>query len=150
MKILMVCLGNICRSPLAHGILEKLVNEKKLDWEIDSAGTSKWHNGEGPDPRSVAVAHKNNLDISRQISRSVSSSDLDYYDYIFAMDKSNLKDLQELANPEQLNKIHLFLPFGKVEETDEVPDPYYTLGFDYVFNLINQANKKILEILLSS
>lgn len=147
MKILMVCLGNICRSPLAHGIMEKLVEENKLDWEIDSAGTSKWHNGEGPDPRSIAVAFKNNLDISNQISRSISKYDLQHYDYIFAMDKNNLKDIQEIAQPDQLHKLHLFLPFGKVEETDEVPDPYYTLGFDYVFELINQANKNILDIL---
>ncbi len=145
----MVCLGNICRSPLAHGIMEKLVADKNLDWEIDSAGTSKWHNGEGPDPRSIAVAHKNNIDISRQVSRSISKMDLEYYDYIFAMDRSNLKDIKELAQENQLHKIHLFLPFGKVEEIDEVPDPYYTLGFDYVYDLINQANKNIVEILIN-
>jgi len=144
----MVCLGNICRSPLAHGIMEKMANDQKLNWEIDSAGTSGWHNGGAPDPRSIEVAKKNNLDISRQVSRVLTKADLEYYDYIFAMDKNNLKDIQELAEHDQLKKIHLFLPFGEVEETEEVPDPYYTLGFDHVYDLINRANKTILKKLM--
>src|SRR5690606_39945956 len=93
MKILMVCLGNICRSPLAEGILQTKAQQRGLDWEVDSAGTSGWHNGEGPDERSVETARKYGLDISQQKSRKLRSSDIDYFDRIYVMDDQNLNDV---------------------------------------------------------
>jgi len=144
-KILMVCLGNICRSPVAHGVMQSLVAQESLNWEIDSAGTSGFHDGEHPDPRSMASAKKNGIDISQQISRKVTTADLDYFDYIFVMDKNNLKDVERIATEEQKQKIHLFLEYGEIEDPIEVPDPYYSDGFDYVYGLIEKASKTILN-----
>ncbi|MDO8993087.1 MAG: low molecular weight protein-tyrosine-phosphatase, partial [Daejeonella sp.] len=90
MKILMVCLGNICRSPLAHGILEHLVRQKGLNWEIDSAGTGGWHVGQQPDSRSIAIAKKYGLDISGQSCRKFDTSDFERFDQILVMDYNNL------------------------------------------------------------
>lgn len=143
MKILMVCLGNICRSPIAQGVMENIVQDENLDWKIDSAGTSSFHAGEGPDPRSVEVAKQNNIDISSQRSREITKQDLSDFDYIFAMDKSNYRDIEKMCNEDQKSKLKLFLKFGDSENIDEVPDPYYTLGFDHVFELINTACKNI-------
>ena len=144
----MVCLGNICRSPLAQGIFEDIANKKNLNCEIASAGTSSFHAGEKPDPRSIAVAEENGLDITAQRSQELVASDLDYYDIIFVMDKSNYRDAISLATTEeQKKKIKLFLEFGE-SEVEEVPDPYYTKGFDYVFKLINDASSVICEKLV--
>ncbi len=140
----MVCLGNICRSPVAHGVFDHLCKENGLDWEIDSAGTSGWHDGESPDRRSIESARKNGIDISRQISRRVTQQDLDYFDYIFVMDKSNLQNVMKIANENQAQKIHLFLEYGDSKDPIEVPDPYYTHGFDYVFDLIKNASEVII------
>lgn len=148
MKILMVCLGNICRSPLAQGIMEEIVKDKNLDWIIDSAGTSSFHSGSGPDPRSVEVAKINNIDIAAQRSREITKEDLDHFDYIFAMDKSNFKDILKMCDEAQAAKLKLFLDFGESTETDEVPDPYYTLGFDYVYDLILKACNNISQKLM--
>ena len=139
MKILMVCLGNICRSPLAQGVMEQIAEKNDLNCEIASAGTSSFHVGDKPDPRSIAVASKNGIDITEQRSRLLTIEDLDYYDYVFVMDKSNQRDAMKLAKTnEQKEKIHLFLELGD-SEVMEVPDPYYTEGFDYVFQLISDA-----------
>ena len=91
----MVCLGNICRSPLAHGILEDMLDADRF--EVQSAGTGAWHVGNKPDPRSIEVAAKNNIDISRQKAKQFSTKDFEIYDYIFVMDKSNYKDVIKLA-----------------------------------------------------
>jgi len=144
-KILMVCLGNICRSPIAHGIMDHICKSKNLHWNIDSAGTSGWHNGEGPDPRSTEVAQKNGIQIASQISRQILPSDFEFYDYIFAMDKSNLINIKKLAPQGQEHKIKLFLSFAEIDERDEVPDPYYSGGFDYVYGLIEKACINIIE-----
>lgn len=135
----MVCLGNICRSPIAQGVMETIVEDKNLNWKIDSAGTSSFHAGEGPDPRSVSIAKKNNIDISNQRSREITKQDLSDFDYIFAMDKSNFKDIEKMCDSSQISKVKLFLEFGDMKDPLEVPDPYYTLGFEHVFNLINTA-----------
>lgn len=101
MKILMVCLGNICRSPLAHGILEHLAKENGLDWEIDSAGTGSWHIGHKPDRRSIAVAKSYGVDISSQRARQFEINDFDRYDFIFVMDENNYKDVIALAKSQE-------------------------------------------------
>lgn len=135
MKLLMVCLGNICRSPMAEGIMQNLVKKQNLNWEIDSAGTGSWHIGHGPDKRSVSTANRHGIDISKQICRQFAIEDFDHFDLIVVMDKSNLSDVRALArNKTDLEKIELLLP-GK-----EVPDPYLNNDlFEPVFNLIEKA-----------
>jgi len=138
-KILMVCLGNICRSPLAEGILKSKLPH--TSFFIDSAGTSGFHSGEAPDPRSIEVARKNNIDISQQKSRPFRAYDLEVFDVIFVMDKSNLYDVLRYAqNEEERQKVKLILDYPSAK-VDEVPDPYYggEDGFDYVFQLLDDA-----------
>jgi protein-tyrosine phosphatase len=143
MKILMVCLGNICRSPLAEGIMQHLVDEQGLDWKIDSAGTGGWHVGEGPDRRAVRTAHKHGIDISRQICRQFSSSDFTDFDHIYVMDKFNRSDVLAMAPNEQAaDKVKLLLG------NKEVPDPYYDEDmFEPVFELIERGCKDIIKTL---
>ena len=141
MKLLMVCLGNICRSPLAHGIMETLVKEQGLDWQVDSAGTGNWHVGEPPDRRSIRTARAHGIDISDQVCRLFRVSDFDTYDHIFVMDKNNLSDILAMArNKEDEKKVNLLLG-DKI-----VPDPYYddTL-FEPVFNMIEDGCKEIIN-----
>jgi protein-tyrosine phosphatase len=135
MKILMVCLGNICRSPLAEGIMQDLVYQQQLNWVVDSAGTGNWHIGKGPDKRSVKVAHHYGIDISKQICRQFSTQDFDDFDLIVAMDKSNLANIRSLArNNDDLKKVRLLL------NDQDVPDPYYDDNlFDPVYHLIKDG-----------
>jgi len=141
MKILMVCLGNICRSPLAHGILEKLAFEKGLHWEVDSAGTGGWHVGAPPDHRSITVAKNYGVDISGQCCRQFEIDDFDRYDHIFVMDYSNLNDLKTLArNEDDHKKVSLLL------KDDVVPDPYYDdMQFDPVYKMVEKRCREIIE-----
>lgn len=145
MKILMVCLGNICRSPLAHGVMEHLVKENNLDWEIDSAGTGGWHIGQQPDKRSIAVAQKYGVDISQQSVRQICIDDFDLFDRILVMDYNNLNDVKEIARTESdANKISLFL------KDEIVPDPYYDDNqFDPVYRMIEKRCKEIIGELKS-
>lgn len=136
-KVLMVCLGNICRSPLAQGIFEE--KTKNLSFQVDSAGTAGYHIGSAPDHRSIAVALNHGIDLRNQKARKFESCDFDKFDYIFVMDKSNYKDVLALAtSAEMAKKVHLFLPNG-----NEVPDPYYgdTEGFEHCFKLLNEASE---------
>lgn len=143
-KILMVCLGNICRSPLAEGILQsKLPKDKFL---VDSAGTGGWHAGEQPDKRSIAVAKKYGIDISHQKARKFKVSDFDEFDCIYVMDRSNYKDVLALAkNETQKQKIHLILNELFPNENKEVPDPYYggEEGFEQVFQMLDDVCEEI-------
>ena len=139
----MVCLGNICRSPLAEGILQAKVQDIPI--YVDSAGTAGYHIGHPPDPRSIAVAQKNRIDIGNQRCRQFQMQDFDDFDHIFAMDYSNYDDIINLAPDEKARqKVSLLLEVleGTVRE---VPDPYYggDDGFDYVFHLIDQACERI-------
>src|SRR5882724_11880208 len=110
MKILMVCLGNICRSPLAHGIMEHLAKEQGLDWQIDSAATGNWHVGQGPDRRSTREAQRNGIDISAQVCRQFRVSDFDEFDPILVMDRNNKADVLRLARTDaDRAKVKLFL-----------------------------------------
>ena len=137
----MVCLGNICRSPLAHGIMEHLAKENGLNWEVDSAGTGDWHVGEGPDRRSTKAARKHGIDISAQVCRLFKVSDFDEFDHIFVMDKSNLSDiLAKARNKADEKKVKLLLG-DKI-----VPDPYYDdAQFEPVFLMIEKGCKAIIE-----
>ncbi len=136
----MVCLGNICRSPLAEGILKSKRAFKTF--EVDSAGTAGYHIGESPDPRSIAVARKNGLDISKQQGRQFMVSDFDIFDHILVMDTSNFKNVVKLArNPEDKSKVSLILDQLHPRQHMEVPDPYYggDSGFDNVYDMLDKA-----------
>lgn len=151
MKILMVCLGNICRSPMAQGIMEAKLKDKKLEgWVVDSAGTSGWHDGEKPDHRAIRTSLTNGIDISQQQSRKITKDDLDYFDYIFAMDSSNYQDIVGICRTEtQKSKVHLLLNFKYPEQNMAVPDPYYDGRFDQVFDLIQDAMDDIIGKLIA-
>ena len=142
MKILMVCLGNICRSPLAEGILQAKVKSKGLDIKVDSAGTGGWHVGQGPDLRAVAIANKYGIDISQQQARQFSSTDFEGFDIIYAMDGSNLSDIVSLANSNKdIEKVRLILNEINPADNTPVPDPYYggDDGFEKVYQLLDSA-----------
>ena len=139
----MVCLGNICRSPLAEGILQSKLSD---DFTVDSAGTINMHEGKSPDHRAVSIADKYNIDISEQQSRPFSASDFEKYDKIYCMDQNNLKDVLSLAKTEEdRNKVALFL------ENAEVPDPYWgdMKDFDEVFQLLESASERVAKDLKS-
>jgi len=145
-KILMVCLGNICRSPLAEGILKS-----KLDanlYQVDSAGTGGWHVGNPPDPRSVAVARQHGLDITNQRGKKFSPYDFEIYDHIFVMDNSNYSDVINQANSDsEKQKVQLILDEIFPDENVDVPDPYYggDQGFENVFRMLDQACENIVR-----
>ncbi|WP_418262273.1 low molecular weight protein-tyrosine-phosphatase [Flavobacterium faecale] len=149
-KILMVCLGNICRSPLAEGILASKLPKNKFI--VDSAGTGSWHIGHSPDKRSIAVAQKNKLDISKQKGRQFKTSDFDNFDYIYVMDSSNYNDVIELAKtPEHIAKVNMILNEIFPNENVDVPDPYYGAnnGFDLVYKMLDEACETISQKLLN-
>ena len=150
MKILMVCLGNICRSPLAHGILERKIAENALiGWKVDSAGTSGWHNGEAPDNRAIQVALKNGFDISGQISRKITVQDFNDYDLILTMDTSNYNDVLRLCtNNTQRNKVRLIMNYLHPVKNISVPDPYYNDRFDEVVTMLDQAINELIASVL--
>ena len=140
-RILMVCLGNICRSPLAEGIMRAKLFGRK-EFEVDSAGTGGWHAGEAPDPRSVAIAKENGLDISTQRGRQFSVTDYDRFDHIFVMDNSNYRDVIRLArNDQDKQKVSMILDAIFPGENVDVPDPYYggSDGFANVYDMLDQA-----------
>ena len=139
----MVCLGNICRSPLAQGILNNKVNH--LNIEVDSAGTANYHIGFPPDPRSIEVVLKNNIDIRKQIARQFSVNDFKVFSHIYVMDNNNHEDLILLASSmEEQLKVNYILP-----NQENVPDPYYggKEGFDQCFSLLENACERIANIL---
>lgn len=139
-KILMVCLGNICRSPLAEGILASKLPKDKFT--VDSAGTANFHIGRAPDSRSILTAKKNGLDISNQKARQFSTLDLETFDHIFVMDLSNYHNVIKLAqNENQKAKVELILNYLFPGDNVDVPDPYYGLqnGFDMIYDMLDQA-----------
>lgn len=149
-KIVMVCLGNICRSPLAEGILASKLPKDKFT--VDSAGTGSWHIGQSPDERSVAVAKKNGLDISNQKGRQFSSADFDTFDYIFVMDNSNYDNVIDLAETkEQKEKVTLIMNELHPSQNKEVPDPYFGMhnGFDIVYNMLDEVCDSIAQKLIT-
>ncbi len=149
-KILMVCLGNICRSPLAEGILQsKLPNNKFL---VDSAGTGAWHSGELPDKRSITIAKKYGIDLTNQRARQFTTADFEEFDYIYVMDESNYKNVIQLAkSDEEKQKVDLILNVDSTTKNQEVPDPYYggDDGFEQVYQLLDKACNKIADNLKS-
>ncbi|MDC0598565.1 low molecular weight phosphotyrosine protein phosphatase [Gammaproteobacteria bacterium] len=161
MKVLMVCLGNICRSPTAEAVFRQKVAEYNLTESIaiDSAGTGDWHIGHSPDARAIAAAAQRGIDLSKLKARLVTISDFEEYDYIFAMDKENFKNLSVMSPIDKQEKLSLFLTHSDGKATicpdaipyEEVPDPYYsgTEGFELVLDLIDKASTNILNTLIS-
>jgi protein-tyrosine phosphatase len=147
MKILMVCLGNICRSPMAEGVMLSLIQEQEMDWEVDSAGTGSWHIGELPDRRAIATCKRHGIDITSQRARQIRSDDIDAFDLILTMDRANHIDVLQLARSEaHQRKIKLIMQYGASEETD-VPDPYYDGSFDQVYTLLQTACAEVMRSL---
>lgn len=145
-KILIVCLGNICRSPLAEGIMLKLIKENNINMRVDSAGTSDYHVDEAPDKRTIENAAKHNVDLKPLRARQFKESDFEKFDKIYVMDKSNLANVLSLAkNDAQKIKVDLFLNASHPNQDLEVPDPYFggEQGFEDVFNLVYKACQHI-------
>ena len=151
MRILMVCLGNICRSPLADGVLRKKCASLKLNWAIDSAGTANYHIGAPPDKRMIQTALKFGVDISMLRARQFVTADFDNFDYICVMDQNNYKNVIQLAsNNQEKEKVIFLLDALYPNEQSEVPDPYYgkQADFDYVFSLVDKATDALINHLL--
>ena len=149
MKILFVCLGNICRSPLAEGILRKKLNNQQLDGTIHSAGFEPYHEGQHADPRSISTARKHDIDISNKLARLFSINDFDIYDRIFVMDARNYADVMHVArNEEDREKVDFLLNQLNAGSNDEVPDPYYggVDGFDKVYTMMDDACDQIVRL----
>jgi len=147
-QVLMVCLGNICRSPTAEAVFRHRVEAENLGQliQVDSAGTGSWHIGEAPDKRSIQAAKNRNYDLSSLRARQVVPEDMNRFDYVFAMDRQNLHDLLDMSPLEHKEKISLFLHHGSTEY-DEVPDPYYSGkdGFELVLDLIEDASERLVR-----
>ncbi|MRI35237.1 phosphotyrosine protein phosphatase [Endozoicomonas sp. OPT23] len=151
-KVMFVCLGNICRSPTAHGVFEQMVKEQGLEHliQVESSGTSGWHQGEKPDGRSSAEAANRGYDLSYVRSQATTDADFVEMDYLLAMDADNLVELQSRCPKEYQHKLSLFLSHAELSES-EVPDPYYggTKGFSHVLDLVEAGSRALLEHICS-
>ena len=146
-KVLFVCMGNICRSPTAHGVFQALVEENGLGGqvEVDSAGTHSYHNGSPPDGRSQLAAKEKGVDLSKLEARRISSTDFEEFDYIIGMDHSNLKNLLAMKPEQSETEVDLMLAYSSDYDQDEVPDPYFGEdGFGLVFDMIDSASEGLL------
>jgi protein-tyrosine phosphatase len=148
MRILMVCLGNICRSPMADGLMRKKVQDNQLDVYVDSAGTANYHVGGAPDTRMTATAKSKGIDISGLKARQFIVSDFDAFDLIYVMDQSNYNNVVRLArNETDIQKVQLILELRTSPHEIEVPDPYYggQDGFEHVYQLLDESTDIILK-----
>lgn len=148
MRILFVCLGNICRSPTAHGVFRDIARREApgLVTEVDSAGTADYHVGEPPDPRTCRVAARRGYDLSDLRARQVESPDFERFDLLLAMDRANLQALRQLAPPTHRGRVQLFLEYAGHATLSEVPDPYYgdEAGFIQVLDLAEEASRRLV------
>lgn len=148
-KVLFVCMGNICRSPTAHGVFRALVEKEGFAEviRIDSAGTHAYHVGSPPDKRAQATAQQRGVDLSDLVARRVETEDFDAFDYVLAMDQENYMALSAICPDEHVNKIQMFMDFAPHMRTREVPDPYYggNSGFERVFDLVDAAALGLLD-----
>ncbi|MBK6941710.1 MAG: low molecular weight phosphotyrosine protein phosphatase [Planctomycetes bacterium] len=146
-RVLFVCLGNICRSPLGEGIFRSLVEQRGLAdrFEIDSAGTGDWHVGEPPDPRSIAIAAHHGIDIRGQRARQVSGDDFAHFDLVLAMDRANERDLLARCPAEQHPRVRRLREYDP-QSGHDVPDPWFgTHGFDLVFAMVERCCTRLLD-----
>lgn len=150
MNILMVCYGNICRSPIAEGIMKSKFEKHQIDGFVDSAGVIGYHAGEAPDKRAIHVSGLYHIDISKQIARQFQKEDFKNFDYIFTLDKMVQEEIVSLAKtPDETGKVKLLMEFAGILDTPEVPDPYYgeIEGFETAFKMIDEACDKIVKTL---
>lgn len=149
MKILFCCMGNICRSPTAEAVFRRLIEQRGLEDKVlaDSAGTHGYHVGEAPDPRTQQAARARGYDLSGLRARKVAPADLDFFDLILAMDRSNLDVLRRLCPPDRQHRVKLFMSYARNFDDDEVPDPYYGLGhgFDLVLDMVEDAAQGLVD-----
>ncbi|MEP7266638.1 MAG: low molecular weight protein-tyrosine-phosphatase [Saprospiraceae bacterium] len=147
MKILMICLGNICRSPMAEGVMKHLLKkDSRHDWEVDSAGTGDWHVGQLPDRRAIRTSKNHGIDITRQRARQFNKNDFERFDHLLVMDTENLKDVRNLANNQpDKEKVKLLLEFKYPGKQMIVPDPYFNELFEESFQLIYEGCEAFLE-----
>lgn len=148
LKILMVCLGNICRSPIAHGLLQHKADLLGLTWEVDSAGTSNWHEGELPNENSVRVMNQHGIDITYQRSRPLTLDDLERFDIIYVMDADNYKEVSDRAiSEQQILKLRYIMNEVTPGQNNPVPDPWglSEKHYQHVYNMLNTATDKIIE-----
>lgn len=152
LSILFVCMGNICRSPMAEGSFKDLAQKAgQIDqFIVDSAGTGAWHEGDLPDPRAIDTLARHHIDITDQRSRPIRSSDFEHFDLILAMDNRNVQDLGSKFSKEEMQKVHLFMEFT-LGQNVEIPDPYYGSGdgFEMVYNMLLEGNTALLAKLVS-
>ncbi|MCP8687390.1 low molecular weight phosphotyrosine protein phosphatase [Marinobacterium sp. OS208] len=151
MRVLLVCLGNICRSPTAHGVLEHRLRAAGLDWvRVDSAGTAAYHQGHAPDTRATAAAARRGVPLAHLRARQVVTADFEQFDLILAMDAQNLLDLRAQAPAGSSASVRLFMDFAKGLEA-EVPDPYYggAAGFEQVLDMVEAASDGLIDQLCS-
>lgn len=148
-RVLFVCMGNICRSPTAEGVFRKLVDEAGLGdmIKIDSAGTHAYHVGEPPDRRTLAAARKRGIDLSYRRGRQVATADFDAFDFVVAMDRDNHRELVAVAGDKAGRKLHLFLDFAPDALHRDVPDPFFggPEGFEVVLDLVETAGRGLLQ-----
>jgi protein-tyrosine phosphatase len=151
-SVLFICMGNICRSPTAHGVFRALVEREGLSDSIvtDSAGTIAYHVGEPPDRRARETAVKRGIDLSDLRARKAISEDFECFDYLMAMDRDNYRDLMAICPPGYEDRLHLFMDFAPQRPEKEVPDPYYggVAGFDRVFDMVEEASRGLLDHIL--
>ena len=148
MRILFVCMGNICRSPTAEGVFRHLLTaQPDLLIEVDSAGTHDYHVGAPPDARSVAAARRRGIDLSGLRARMISAEDFERFDLILAMDEQNLRELQHRARPEQHRRLRLMMDYAPEAGRSVVPDPYYggSQGFEEVLDLLEEAANGLIR-----
>ena len=147
-KVLFICLGNICRSPSAEGVFRQIVDKQSItNIEIDSAGTGNWHIGSPPDGRAQAAARERGIDLSGLRARQLQPEDGEIFDYLIAMDRENDRNIKSCIDTEHHHKVHMMLSFAKDTDLDEVPDPYYggEDGFEHALDLIEQAGIGLLN-----
>lgn len=149
LNVLFVCMGNICRSPTGQGVFEKKLQDAGIEHRVfvDSAGTHAYHIGESPDRRSSMAALKRGIDLSSQRARKVELIDFENFDYVLAMDRSNLSDLLSICPQQHQHKVKLFLSYATEVQEQDVPDPYYGggQGFEHVLDLVEAAAEGLLE-----
>jgi len=148
-SVLFVCLGNICRSPLAEGIFRDLVEEAGLSegFVVESAGTGAWHVGEPPDARASMVASQHGVELDSR-ARQITEADLERFDWVIAMDRENLRNIRRLASTvDSPAQVHLLREFDHEGEGDEVPDPYYggASGFETVYEMVRRSCQALLD-----
>ena len=149
-KVLFVCMGNICRSPTAEGVFRRKLRERKLEDKVDvaSAGTHGYHVGEAPDQRTQRAAARRGYDLSGIRARKIAPQDIDYFDLILAMDRNSLEALHVVCPPARFDRLGLFMDYSRNFDDDEVPDPYYGLGqgFDLVLDMVEDATDGLVAL----